>query len=189
MTIYNLGDHRLDFYVSRTKKARIISRYLDTNGDGTGTKQAVGDYSGAAEQFKIVPAAGQVMVINRMLVYVEDGSGIDSSKYGNTEALTNGITLAKENGSGVVDDLTDGLTIKTLAQWIRVCYDGDPKVFGTGNESFTVRWTFAKASALRLDGDLGEFFSVTVNDDFSGTGASLADHTFMAQGYYSGDYQ
>ena len=64
--------------------AKNISRFLDTNGNGTGTKNANGNYSGAAEIFYIQPPAGSRYQINRLIVEVEDAAGMIATEYGSS---------------------------------------------------------------------------------------------------------
>jgi len=72
-----------------------VDRFLDTNGDGTGTKSATGNYAESPVSFFIQPPAGEVFRLNRMLVHIEDSGTFDSGSYGNGITLTNGITVSK----------------------------------------------------------------------------------------------
>lgn len=156
----------------------ILSRYLDTNGDGTGTKNANGNYSVTPEQFYIDGPC----TLTRMIVMIEDTAGMQAEEYGNLGvALTNGVTITIDR-SGLDNNavnLTDGLPIKTNAEWGRLCYDVDVKSWGAGDEVFLARWTFANAEPIKL-GD-GDRLEVTLNDDFTG----LIEHYFKVQGYTS----
>jgi hypothetical protein len=157
-----------------------LYRYLDTNGDGTGTKQCIGNHSGGAS-FYIQPPDGEVYVLERMIVMIEDGAGWRADRYGDlSSALTNGIRVWFRSDKKDDIDLTDGIGIKTNAGWSRVCYDVNPSSFGSGNDFLGVRWTFSKAGyPIRLDAAFNERLAVEVEDDFSG----LVEHTFMVQGY------
>lgn len=159
-----------------------IFRYLDTAGDGSGTKNAVGDYSGGEEEFYIAPAADEVMLLYRMLVLIEDGSAISSEKYGGLTALSTGIEVKIIRGaSTLVNDLTDGIVIQSNADWARNCYDATPDETGSGNNLYKVRWTFANSGKpIRLDGALGDRLVVFLNDDLSG----LVSHYFKVDGVY-----
>ncbi len=164
------------------KRNELLFRYLDTVGDGSGTKNAVGDYSSSATKFLIKPPSDETFIIERLIVSVEDGGSFDAAKYGNGITLTNGMHVHEEvNGVQKLDliDAGGGQTIKTNADWGALCYDADVKTWGTGNQVLLVRWTFSKAGApVRLDGAIGEELTITLNDDFS----ALVDHRFMAQG-------
>lgn len=171
------------------KSERELYRVLDTNGDGTGTKSAIGDYSsgGLGETiFYIQPPSSEIFHIARMIVSYSDAAGMSAVEYGNTAAaLTNGITLRKSDDNGVITDLTAGLPIKSNAEWGRHCYDVDLKTWSTGNEFIVVRWTFTKDTGesdgrISLDGIKNERLEIVLNDDFTG----LVDQYFLVRGGY-----
>ena len=162
-----------------------LFRYLDTTGDGTGTKNAAVDHSGAAETYQLLPAASTVYRVTRLVIYLEDTAGFVPDEYGNTgAALTNGVEISiyDVDGASTVLDITNGVAIKTNAQLAMLCgnsvefyQQGSPT-----NESLVAVLDFAATgSCLRLDGDAQEQLQVTLNDDFSG----LVSHYFMAYGY------
>ena len=159
----------------------LISRFLDTNGDGSGTKNANGDYSGTGlgEEIFWFDPESQYVDIARMIVTLEDTSGFQAQEYGNLGgALTNGIQARIQDDTGTIVDLTDSETIKTNAGWTAFCYDADVKTWGAGNELLTVRWTFSKSGQfIKLHGD--QRFEIVLNDDFSG----LIGHYFLVQGH------
>lgn len=160
-----------------------LIRPLDTNGDGTGTVNANGNYASAAEDFYIQPADGEILQINRMIVTVEDTSGFSAVEYGNTAAaLTNGINIKVVYGTdGVTNNFTSLFPIKANSHWGSYCYDVDLKTWSTGNEFLLVRWTFGHTGQrIRLTGKDNDRFVVTLNDDLSG----LVSHLFIVQGFY-----
>ena len=155
-----------------------IYRFLDTNGNGTGTQNAVGDYSVTPDEFYY--QADHECSIFRLVIHIEDTTGFQAQDYGNiTSGLANGYSLeTKDIGGTQTLDLCDGQVIKTNAEIGRFCYDVDLKTWGAGNEVLQARWTFAKAGRpLHLQA--GERLSITFNDDFTG----LIEHFFMIQGY------
>ena len=160
---------------------RMFSRYADTNGNGTGTKQVTGDYSGAAEIFYLQPGAGQILHVTRMIVYIEDAGPFNMDNYGGLAgALSNGITVRVQDDSGTIINLTDGIAIDHNGSWGRVCYDINSINFGAGNDAVAVRWTFDRSGVpIRLVGDNNERLEIVVNDSFVG----LVEHTFLIQGY------
>ena len=158
----------------------LIFHYLDTNGDGTGAKSAVGNYAVTADQFYYECPTGKTAEINRMLVYIEDAGTFDSGDYGNGLALTNGLTLKVLGADDTVQcDMTAGLPVKQNGHWARLCYDANHQNYGVGNEYIAVRWTFSQ-TGRPLTLDACEKLVLTVNDDFTG----LVDHTFHIQGKY-----
>lgn len=164
-----------------TVNSNIVSRFLDTVGDGTGTNSAIADSSGAPVSFKIKPGPDEVYFITRLIVTVEDAGGGSAAEYGNLGgALANGVQVRHSNGDGVVEWLTDpAYPVRTNATWGSYCYDVSMKTWGAGNDLLLVRWTFEKAGhpMILADGD-GDFLEVVVNDDLTG----LVDHRFLAQG-------
>jgi len=159
-------------------RARMLSRYLDTDGDGTGTKNAIGDYSGAAEEFFIEVPASKHYSIARLIVRIEDVGNFDAGKYGNNITLTNGIEVeVRDNDDVVLIDLTDGVAIKTNAQWAGLCHDLTIHAFGTGNDTATIRWTFAR-SGDPIALEAGHKLVVKLNDAFD----NLVQHYFLLQG-------
>ena len=158
----------------------IFSRYADTNGDGSGTKSAIGNYSGGQEIFYLQPPVGQVYRVHRLLFSAEDTSGMTAQEYGNLAApLTNGIEMKIQNDTGTITDLTDGVPIKTNGQWGRKCFDADLKTWGNGDELIVARWTFSKSgSAIVLSGSRNDRLEILLNDDFTG----LISQYFLLQG-------
>lgn len=165
------------------KAQALLFRYLDTDGDGGGTKNANGDYSSTATDFKLSPASGERFEIARLNVAIGDSGQIDSGKYGNNITLTNGITVAVKNAAGVIVDITDGVPVMRNPDWSHLAgVDALPMEWGTGVGKLVVRFTFERTGVpLQLDGSSGEYLAVTLNDDFSG----LSEHYFMAQGRHS----
>ncbi len=156
----------------------ILCRYLDTNGDGTGTVDAIGDYSTVTEFYYEAPELGATF--HRMIVSIEDNGGGTISEYGNLGAggLTNGIEVkVVDDSDTVMADLTDGLPIKSNGDWGRLCYDIDRKDWGGGNDFYQVRWTFSKSGEPVILRE-GWRLVVYLNDDFT----NLVGHHFMVQG-------
>jgi hypothetical protein len=159
--------------------AADIYRFLDTVGDGSGSKNANGNYASAAEEFLIQPGEKEYFKIERMIIQVRDSGAFDAGRYGNNITLTNGIVVQKKDANGVVTNITDNMPIQINADWGRVCFDVSLLSFGTGDDSLVVRWIFSKNGApIHLDGDKGEYLAVILNDDLSG----LNGHYFYVGG-------
>lgn len=159
-----------------------IFQFLDTNGDGTGDSDVIGDYESTADIFYIgPPPPNEFWHIERMVIQVTDVGAFDAGKYGNNLELVNGLTVRKQDDAGTVDDLTGGKPIITNAGWGGVCYDVADVSFGQGDNYLGVRWTFAKSGwPLWLDGDgNNERLELVANDDFT----DLTGQTFMVQGW------
>ena len=160
----------------------IFSRMLDTVGDGSGTKDAVGNYSGAATSFKLKPPAGLIAEVGRVIIQIRDTVAPNSDKYGNNITLTNGISVKITRAGEVIRDLTDGLPIKSNAEWGRMCFDIKETGFASGTAFVQARWTFRRFSekGLILNSGSDDALEFILNDSFVG----LVDHYFTAQGVY-----
>lgn len=160
---------------------KLISQYLSTNGDGTGTTNAVGSYSvGSPGKFYITPPAAEDYFITRMIVTVEDTTGFAAAEYGNLgAALTNGVLVQISSDTKTTQSLTPA-PVTTNALWGSFCYDVQLKSFGVGNEFLLVRWTFDRSGMpVFLQGSENAELSVICQDDLSG----LDVHRFLVQGY------
>ena len=168
----------MGFYLPRKI---LFTRFLDTDGDGTGTIDAIADTSGAADEFLFTASAR--CIVARMLVSVSDTAGINAEEYGNLGgALANGITILVRDGNDVtLMDFTGQAAIKTNAEWGAYCFDVDVKSWSNApvNELLVVRWTFEKYGT-HLILNAGDDFVVTVNDDMDG----LLSHRFLLEGHY-----
>ncbi len=150
-----------------------VFEYLDTNGDGTGDSNAIGDYSSAPTDFFYQPGPGKVELITGMIVYME-GKDVGKGGYGNANVLTNGITMRTDNTVPEASmDLTVGVPILSEKQWQRLCYDLSP----VSEESRVARCTFAR-SGLPLILSETDRLVVTLHDDFS----HMDEHRFKIEG-------
>ena len=157
--------------------------YLDTVGDGTGTKNFNGDYrdpEGSGPETALW-VADKRCEIARMLISIEDTAGAQVQGYGDAGALANGIQvkLYDENDNEVID-LTDGLPIQTNGDWGSLCYDVQRADWGSGNDMVLVRWTFEK-SGKPLQLQPGWYIQVELGADKLDV---LIGHYFMIQGHY-----
>lgn len=157
-----------------------IWQYADTNGDGTGTKEAIGNYSLGEGIFFITPPAGQIYRINRMLISIEDGvNSVRWDRYGGQAALGTGVVVRMRRGSTLVKEFTNGIPVTKNALWGANCYDAEAKVVGGGNDFFQARWTFGKSGTpVRLVGDEGDKLEVVFNDNLS----AITSHLFKFDG-------
>ena len=144
------------------------------------------DYSGANDELlKLGPAVGTDWEIARLIVSLVSTTALIPAGWGKGAALTNGLTFKiKDAADALLVDLTNGVPVKTNGDWGGICYD----VSGFGGANPTVdtylhaRWTFTKAgSPLMLQGHLGHYIEVSVDDDLS-DGADITSFTLMIQG-------
>lgn len=158
-----------------------LSRHLDTVGDGSGDKNANGNYAAAVEEFKIVPGATEIFRIARMIIHIDDVGNPGAGTYGAGAVLANGVEVQVKDASGVIIDMTDGMPVKENGDWQHYSYDVSYTTFGPGNAGYVgIRWTFLRGGvALRLDGSAGEYLAARFNDDLT----FLTEHIFVVQGY------
>ncbi len=161
-----------------------FSRHLTDTGLSGGTTNANGNYSGAVEEFYVTPRAGESEIwISRMMVAIEDTSGIQADEYGNLgSALSNGIHVFLKNDTETLIDLNDGHAITTNAIWGHFCYDVEVKSWGSSptNELLVARWSFFKGGQYIRVTDVDNMrFGISVNDNLAG----LLGHFFLAQGF------
>lgn len=150
--------------------------YLDTNGDKTGEKNAVGDYSSTPEEFFIQPPLGSVWAIERIIVSIQGACG--RAGYGSEFPLANGLSVKTTTSSGeMILNLTNGVPIKDEMAWGALCYDVMHKDTGEDLTWVFARWTFAKAG-LPIVLEDQQRLVVTLNDDMR----HLTQHRFQAQG-------
>lgn len=164
----------------------LILRFLDTNGDGTGIKNANENYLDSPTKFFIKGPKYGYYLINRMIVNIIDPDRPGREKY-NNKILNNGISIKHTCPKKTLLNLTD-MPIKIYGHWHKYCYDvivesgaNITKPAGVPSYGYvSVRWTFGKSGkpiSLRNNDELAVYF----NDDFT----SLVEHNFMVQGYHS----
>ena len=84
---------------------RIFSRFLDTNGNGSGTKNMNGDYSSVQEIAYIQPGASEIFRVTRMIVTIEDTSGMTAEEYGNLNiSISIGVAQLRTDEDGRVTE-------------------------------------------------------------------------------------
>lgn len=159
----------------------LISQFLDTNGNGTGTINANGNYSGAADIFYIQPLSTDVYRISSLTIQIEDSlNSFDTNTYGGATALSNGITLRVVNDSQTVLDVAGGQTINDNAEWLSLAKESQLLQGQSTGEVLRLFIDFdGYGQQIRLDGANNERLELTVNDDLTG----LLSHTFFVRGY------
>lgn len=157
-----------------------IRRFLDTVGDGTGSRDAAVDGSNTPIQFKLTSEPGRSIELDRFTVYITDRGNLLPDKYGKDIVMTNGILLEIQDGVGnVVLDMLDGAPVKTNFAWQIVCFDTDSFQGKTPNDisAATFRWIVSdKVDPLTLIN--GQSLVATIRDDLT----TLEHHSFYAQG-------
>ena len=156
----------------------LLNRILDTDGDGTGSTNQAVDGSVTPVTFKVAPAAGETILISRVMFYIEDTGNFDADEWGNGITLTNGVQM-KRKKNGVTTSF--GAACKTTGDLAGMMYDINHFAFGIGNEIVCGRLTFTKfGQFMRLSGNAGDEFQIVIQDDLTG----LVNQRVTAQGYY-----
>ena len=161
----------------------FFGRYMDTVGDGTGSRNQAVNGATTPVSFYIKPGAGEIIRIARLITSLRDSGSFDSGGWGNSGGLplTNGIELFVKQG-GVENNLTEE-PIRSHYDLASTSYDVSYNSWGSGDEFLTNRFTFTKSGQpIRLIGDNGDWLRVQINDDLS----YLVDQRVDAQGYYEG---
>ena len=156
-----------------------LYQFLDTNGDESGTTDALGDHSGAADDYFIAPPSDKVYELSRLIIFIQSTGVIATNKYGDQTALTNGIKVIIESGG--VETLLNKVAVKTHDDWAGICFNSEALNYGNvAGKSVAIRWSFFKAERnIYLNGANSDKFIFRLNDDFS---VSLVHHRFYMQG-------
>lgn len=160
-----------------------LIRYLDTIGNGTGIKNATGNYSIVPQPFFIAPSAGQIFVITALLLQMSDNGPFGQSIYGSLATpLTNGLLVSYKRGATIVTDLLDGIPIKTNDNFYHQSYHTLMATFSAGVNTIVCRLINAEENgySIVLNGNYSDRLEVYCQDDFS----TLVDQTFKVNGYY-----
>lgn len=150
--------HRTSAYSQKgVAPSQVIKTYLfdDANSD-----MAV-DGSGTPVIFKYTVPANSVLFLERFILYMEGSTALDSIKFGNLTALTNGVDLSA--GGTILQNWKDNIDIATTM------FDVPGRAnFGKETNTLTGRWTLSKETGgFPLAVEAGGTVDVTVNDDLS----------------------
>ena len=166
---------------------KLLFRLADTVGDGSGTKQALGNYAGSPTVFKLTAQPGEHIAVHRMIMEMVATSFANSDQYGTGAALTNGISMYVTDMLGVIQYyLTDeDHPIKANAEWGHQCFDYQhfDTQFGAGAEYAAARWTFSK-SGQPVELLPGWSINVLLEDDLREVTSGLTEHGFFMNGYF-----
>jgi hypothetical protein len=164
-----------------SKPQSALYQLFSTEGHGGGTTSWVG----AANTYKILAPPDTELVLIRMNVYLEDNGQFRGDRYGSTAALSTGIKIKvlDADGTTVLKDYTDGWAIKKIGHWgLLAGVDVHGTDYTTGNNTWLVRWTMAKAGQ-EVSLFPGQSFQVIVADNLGVGGAALEEHFAQMQGY------
>lgn len=152
---------------------RQVYEHFDTNGDGTGEFEAIGDYRAEPVDFFFQAAPGKVVPIGR-IIFTMKSPDMGKGGYGQSEPLVNGITMQHTDAEGnIITLFTSRVPIRDEADWAGLYFNFDPKGKDAKAGRFTVRES-GMPTVLRNR----ERFAVTLNDDFR----HLTAHHWLPQG-------
>lgn len=158
----------------------IINQYMSDVGDGTGTINAVGDYSSTAKIFFIQPAVGEIMTLTGMFIHLVDSGSLTIGVYGGLAgALSVGLAIRVTNEGSENRSIIPGV-MKTNGDLVHMGSFFNINSFSGGVDSLSASINFSVMGApLILEGGRGHKLEVVLNDDFVG----LNDHHFLACGF------
>lgn len=157
--------------------SNVLFKFLDTNGDQSGTINAIGNYSSTPTDFFIKPPANKIYRLSRMIILIVSPAVIASGQYGSIDALTNGIKVLFTNSETIE---LNKIPIKTHEDWGGICHDSQALNYGNvAGKAVSVRWSFFNSGEdFWLNGKSDCKFIIRLNDNFS----SLVTHRFYIQG-------
>jgi len=162
-----------------TLGARPFFQTADTNGDGTGTVDARGNYSGAVEEFYVQPGSGEILSVEDLIIAITDSTAMTGGVYGSDLVLTNGMEIQVLNGNNDVrTDVTDGLPVFTNNDLYRIGEVSELE-FGGGDQGLQCIVRFSTPLTVRDS----ERLAFRLHDDFSG----LVHHYFTVIGSVTHD--
>lgn len=141
-------------------------RYLDTNGDGTGTTQATGNYSGTPTDFFFQVPSNRIASLSSYFVNIWDVTGSFSmDRYGDLAELTNGISLIT-----VLRGVTNTRFSGVKNNYDLVTASADYSILHENNDLYIkIKVVFPDNNGdfLKMD-TVGDKFIFRLNDNFTG---------------------
>lgn len=168
-----------------TKSRLPLLRFLDTNGDGTGTTDAIGNYSVTPATFFVQPPAGYKFILTELQIHLSDGGTFGSTVYGSLgAALTNGFSLLGKRNGVTILDLMSGVPVKNNDQLTHLTSRVNLISWAAVNNSLNITFSALDFDTpFILSAAAVDTLEVTLNDDFTG----LVDHTFIVRGSIVGE--
>ena len=161
--------------------ADAIYQLMSTDGHGGGLTSLV---QTSGKTFKITAPQNTEYILVRMNVYLEDDGQFRGDRYGSSSALSNGIVIRVLDTDGsTLLDFTNGWAIKKIGHWSLLAgVDVAGTNYTTGNNTWLVRWTMAKAGK-EIILKPGQSMALITQDNMGAGGAALIEHFAQMQGY------
>ncbi|MEE8262770.1 MAG: hypothetical protein V3R83_09940 [Gammaproteobacteria bacterium] len=183
---FNIDPQAVDAQFAKAEPVYLrFARALDQNGDGTGSKDATGDYSVTPTTFRICPPLNQVFRITAFHVFYQDQPGWKAEEYGAAPALSIGIKMNLTTAGQTVQgmDFGDGFRFKSNGDWAKLFTHSEFIEMGGGDEFAHNIWMIEETGhELQLTGASQHCLTMSLNDDFS----FLTAQAFIAEGYIVG---
>lgn len=146
-------------------------QFLDTVGDGTGSIAMNVDGSVTPVQFKLTCPPGEVLYLESLSMFLQDGGAFSTNAYGALPALTNGTKLLIFKSDGTLyADITDQLALKTNADWISYSFRIDNFDFVNSQSILALSYNLPQnGRPLRLSP--GDWLCAIVRDNLSALSA------------------
>jgi len=170
---------------SHTKGNRLITRILDSVGDGTGEFQMTGDYSENPTEFlaKPLPEDGLFEVHSGAYHWTMVGKSIPGAGYGTSEVpLINGVQALWRHQGVLITHFMAGGAVTTNVGWtfspIRIHEHPSGKTVGMS--TFTIGFEFLRTwgTPLILENGHDELVFI-MHDDFT----NMIEHFVVIHGY------
>lgn len=154
-----------------------IARHLDTIGDGTGQKNANGNYSVSPQTFKYIIPEGKGAELSTIAIHISASSNFALSSYGNIAGgLNNGMTIQLGLNGNEYQMLDH--PIKNNDDLFHLSPSMNHINFAGGGDSICIPIT-ADQFGFKLSLSGGDYIQFTLNDDFSG----LSSHHIQIYGF------
>ena len=161
---------------------RLWTRYATTDGTGV-VADANNDWGidlSTPDDYYVEAQAGEVLIVSRVIIYVNDSSFLADKLGTVTLNAGEGINIIVEQDGVEVEDLTGGVPMATVGDIAGQCHDVSIfDGFASGNDTMSARYTFSKH---------GDFIRLTPGDKLifrvHGNLAALADGHFLVEGVY-----
>lgn len=153
-----------------------IYRFLDTVGDGTGTHNAVGDYT-TPIVLRCDVRPNEIITGHLLIVHIQDSGTFDPAKYGVLAALTNGIHVGLYGVDGVEKLRLTQDPVKDHGDWTHYGLSSEAAA-GAGGVMFVVHIDLAGGLSDGVKMYPGESMQVHLSDNLTG----LDDHHFILHG-------
>jgi hypothetical protein len=158
-----------------------FQHYLDTNGDGTGIENAIGDYSVGTTDFYYAPSVGVTAEVSKLIVHVADKGVFTFDGYGSLAAgvVVNGYSILFERLGVIALEITNGVPIVSNADMTHINVDYRKTSFSGNEEAAGVSLDQESfGGPLLMHGDLEDKLIVRLADNYTG----LSDHHFIVYG-------